>query len=277
MKKLFVMAAMLLSVAGATAQDDKPTVLVGQFTNKSTANNAVCNTVQQGIVSGLVGTNRLTVVDAATLSDLPTVKNDLLLYLNDNGIQWLVEGTLNTVSSARKSSTVSGKTTTYYEGNVNYTLTLINSETGVTSMSETYIDSSTGDSADEAIMRAASGGKGRMTRFVQENFRVEATIKALDEVDQKKGAKSCYISIGKDRGIEVGQIFEVFCRIQVAGEQVDKKIGEVKVQEVVSGTMSRCTVKNGGPAIKSSFENQQVITVRSRPKKDLPFGNLLSL
>ena len=274
MRKLFVMAALLLSVVGAMAQDDKPSVLVEKFTNKSTANSSVCNAVQQAIVSGLVGTGRLTVVDAGTMADLPTVKNDRLLFLNDNGIQWMVEGILNSVSSAHKSSTISGKTTYYYEGDVNYTLTLINTETGVTAISETYIESATGDSSDEAIMRAANDAKGRMNRFVQENFKVEATIKALDEVDNKKGAKSCYISIGSDKGIEAGQIFEVFSQIEIAGEQVDKKIGEVKVQEVMSGTLSRCTVKNGGPAIKSAFENQQKITVRSRPKKESVLGGL---
>ena len=274
MRKLFVMAALLLSVVGAMAQDDKPSVLVEKFTNKSTANSSVCNAVQQAIVSGLVGTGRLTVVDAGTMADLPTVKNDRLLFLNDNGIQWMVEGILNSVSSAHKSSTISGKTTYYYEGDVNYTLTLINTETGVTAISETYIESATGDSSDEAIMRAANDAKGRMNRFVQENFKVEATIKALDEVDNKKGAKSCYSSIGSDKGIENGQIFEVFSQIEIAGEKVDKKIGEVKVQEVMSGTMSRCTVKNGGPAIKSAFENQQKITVRSRPKKESVLGGL---
>ena len=274
MKKLFVMAAMMLSVLGTMAQDDKPAVLVGKFSNKSTANNSVCHAIQQAVVSGLVSTGRLTVVDAGTMTDLPTVKNDLLIYLNDNGIQWLVEGSLNTVSTAYKSSTTNGKTRYYYEGNVNYTLTLINSETGITGISETYTNSSTGDSADEAVANAAASTKGRMERFVQENFKVEATIKALDEVDPKKGVKSCYISSGSDRGIEVGQIFEVFTRIQVAGEQVDKKIGEVKVQEVMSATMSRCSVKNGGPAIKTAFENQQIITVRSRPKKDV-LGNFL--
>lgn len=274
MRKVLVMAALLLSVVGAMAQDDKPAVLVSKFVNKSTANNSVCNAVQQAVFSGLVGTGRLNVVDANTLTDLPTVKNDLLVYLSDNGISWLVEGTLNTVSSAYKSSTSNGKTRYYYEGNVNYTLTLINSETGVTGIMETYTNSSTGDSADEAISNAAANAKGRMERFVQDNFKVEATIKALDEVDPKKGAKSVYISSGKDAGIEVGQIFEVFSRIQVAGEQVDKKIGEVKVQEVMSGTMSRCSVKNGGPAIKTAFENQQIITVRSRPKKDVLGGFL---
>ena len=103
MKKLFVIAALLLSVVSAMAQADKTAVLVEQFVNKSTANNSVANAVQQAIVSGLVGTNRLNVVDAATMSDLPTVKNDLLVYLNDNGISWLVEGVLNSASSAQKS------------------------------------------------------------------------------------------------------------------------------------------------------------------------------
>lgn len=278
MKKLFVIAAMLLNVMGAMAQEDKPAVLVQQFVNKSSGKDAVANTVQQSVVSGLVGTNRLNVVDAGTMTDLPKVKNDLLVYLGDNGIGWLVEGILNSVSSAHKSSTVNGKTTYYYEGNVNYTLTLINTETGVTAISETYTNSSTGDSETEAITAAATGAKGRMERFVQNNFKVEATIKALDEVDDKKGVKTCYINIGSNMGVENGQIFEVFGQIQVAGENIDRKIGEVKVIEVVSGTMSRCSTKSGGPAIKSAFENQQRITVRSRAKKDIlgGLGNLLN-
>lgn len=278
MKKLFVMAAMLLSVMGTMAQEEKPAVLVQQFINKSTGKDAYANAVQQSVVSGLVGTNRLNVVDAGTMTDLPEVKNDLLVYLNDNRIGWLVEGMLNSVSSARKSTTISGKTSYYYEGNVNYTLTLINSETGVTAISETYTNSSTGDSETEAITAAANGAKSRMERFVQNNFKVEATIKALDEVDAKKGVKTCYINIGSDMGVENGQIFEVFGQIQVAGENVDRKIGEIKVVEVVSGTMSRCSTKSGGPAIKSAFENQQKITVRSRAKKDIlgGLGNLLN-
>jgi len=277
MKKVFVMAVLLLSFVGSMAQDTKQMVLVEKFVNKSNANDAVANTLQQSIVSGLVGTNRLNVVDAATMVDLPTVKNDLLVYLGDNGIGWMVEGILNSVSSARKSMTISGKTTYYYEGNVNYTLTLINTETGFTAISETFNDSSTGDSETEAITAAANDAKKRMERFVQNNFKVEATIKALDEVDPKKGVKTCYVNIGSDMGVEKGQIFEVFAQIQVAGENVDRKIGEVKVMEVVSGTMSRCSTKDGGPAIKSAFDNQQKITVRSRAKKENVIGSFLKL
>ena len=117
MKKLFVMAAMLLSVVGAIAQDAKQTVLVEQFVNKSSAKDVEANALQQAIVSGLVSTGRLNVVDAGTMVDLPTVKNDRLIYLGDNGIGWMVEGILNTVSTAKKSMNISGKTSYYYEGN----------------------------------------------------------------------------------------------------------------------------------------------------------------
>ena len=277
MKKLFVMAAMLLSVVGAIAQDAKQTVLVEQFVNKSSAKDVEANALQQAIVSGLVSTGRLNVVDAGTMVDLPTVKNDRLIYLGDNGIGWMVEGILNTVSTAKKSMNISGKTSYYYEGNVNYTLTLINTETGLTTISETYTDSSTGDSETEAITAAINDAKKRMNRFVQNHFKVEATIKALDEVDAKKGVKTCYISIGSDMGVENGQIFEVFAQIQIAGENVDRKIGEVKVVEVVSGTMSRCSTKSGGPEIKGAFDKQQKITVRSRAKKTISLPGIGSL
>ena len=277
MKKLFVMAAMLLSVVGAIAQDAKQTVLVEQFVNKSSAKDVEANALQQAIVSGLVSTGRLNVVDAGTMVDLPTVKNDRLIYLGDNCIGWMVEGILNTVSTAKKSMNISGKTSYYYEGNINYTLTLINTETGLTTISETYTDSSTGDSETEAITAAINDAKKRMNRFVQNHFKVEATIKALDEVDAKKGVKTCYISIGSDMGVENGQIFEVFAQIQIAGENVDRKIGEIKVVEVVSGTMSRCSTKSGGPEIKGAFDKQQKITVRSRAKKTISLPGIGSL
>ena len=277
MKKLFVMAAMLLSVVGAIAQDAKQTVLVEQFVNKSSAKDVEANALQQAIVSGLVSTGRLNVVDAGTMVDLPTVKNDRLIYLGDNGIGWMVEGILNTVSTAKKSINISGKTSYYYEGNINYTLTLINTETGLTTISETYTDSSNGDSETEAITAAINDAKKRMNRFVQNHFKVEATIKALDEVDAKKGVKTCYISIGSDMGVENGQIFEVFAQIQIAGENVDRKIGEIKVVEVVSGTMSRCSTKSGGPEIKGAFDKQQKITVRSRAKKTISLPGIGSL
>lgn len=263
MKKLFVMAAMLLTLLPLAAQDDKPNVLVETFTNKSNASDVACNNLRQEIVSGIIATNRLTVVEASTISDMPKSKNDRLVFLGEMGIQYYIEGTLNSVDTKSK-KTDSG---TQYEATINYTLTIIDTQSGITKSSETFKDSYViGDTEDEAILKAIEYAKKRMSRFVDNNFKVEATIKALDEVD-KKGVKSCYINIGSNAGIQKGQIFEVFSQVEIAGEKINKKIGELKAEEVLSGTLTKCDVKNGGGDIKTSFDSKVPLTVVSRAKK----------
>lgn len=275
MKKLLMMTtALLLSVLPMMAQEDKPNVLVEAFANKSNASNVVCNNLRQEIVSALIDTERLTVVDAATLSDMPKDKNDRLVFLNEAGIQYYIEGTLNSVITQKKTSESGGQRTYSYQAEINYTLAVIDTETGVTKSSETYKDSYTiGDTENEAILKAIEYASKRMKRFVDENFKVEAVIKALDEVD-KKGVKSCYISIGSNAGITKGQIFEVFSTVEVAGEKIKKKVGELKADEVLSGTLTKCSVKNGGDEIKTCFEGKKVLSVVSRAKKLSPLERL---
>lgn len=275
MKKLLMMTtALLLSVLPMMAQEDKPNVLVEAFANKSNASNVVCNNLRQEIVSALIDTERLTVVDAATLSDMPKDKNDRLVFLNEAGIQYYIEGTLNSVITQKKTSESGGTRTYSYQAEINYTLAVIDTETGVTKSSETYKDSYTiGNTENEAILKAIEYASKRMKRFVDENFKVEAVIKALDEVD-KKGVKSCYISIGSNAGITKGQIFEVFSTVEVAGEKIKKKVGELKADEVLSGTLTKCSVKNGGDEIKTCFEEKKVLSVVSRAKKLSPLERL---
>lgn len=276
MKKFMVIAAMLLTVLTIAAQDDKPNVLVETFNNKSNANNVVCNNLRQEIVSGLIATDRLTLVEAATLSDMPTDKNDRLVFLNEAGIQYYIEGTLNSVDTKKKTVESNGNKKDQYEATINYTLAIIDTESGVTKTSDTYKDSYTiASTTDEAVRKAVEYAKKRMKRFVDDNFKVEAIIKALDEID-KKGVKSCYINVGSNAGIAKGQIFEVFCKTEVAGEMIDKKVGEIKVEEVLSGTLAKCSVKNGGAEIKNCFDNKVVMNVVTRAKKDNLLNRLIS-
>ena len=273
MKKLFTVLAMLAMTVASMAQDDKPNLVVSDFVNKSNASRVACNNLRQEIVSGIIATDRLTIVEETTLGDVPKAKNERLLFFSNMGIQYNLEGSLNSVDTKSYNSS-SG--TTRYNATINYTLTLIETETGVTVTSETFKDSYTiGATSDEAILKAIEYAKKRMKRFIDNNFKVEAFIKALDEVDDKKGAKSCYISVGKDAGISKGQIFEVFCKVEIAGEAIDKKVGEIRVEEVLSGTLSKCSVKSGGPDIKRNFEAQTKLTVLTRAKKLNPLEQLL--
>lgn len=271
-KRFFSLACMLVMTTVMMAQEEKPNVVVAEFQNKSNASRVACNNLRQEIVSGLIATDRLTVVEASTLGKIPESKNDLLLFLSGMAIQYYIEGTLNSVDT-KTSKSSNGNT--LHEATINYTLTLIETETGVTKSSETFKDSyNVGDTSDEAILKAIEYAKKRMTRFVDNNFKVEAVIKALDEVDEKKGVKTCYISVGSDIGISKGQIFEVFSKVEIAGEKINKKIGEVRVEEVLSGTLSKCSVKNGGLDIKRNFDAQIQMTVMTRAKKLKPWEKL---
>lgn len=266
MKKFITLAAMmLLTVATMMAQDDKPNVVVAEFVNQSNVGSVANNNLRQEIVSGLMETGRMTVVEQTTLGQMPTAKNELLMKLSEMGIQYYIEGTFN--SADRKSRTTNSKTT--YECEISYTLIVIETETGITKASETLKESySSGSTADEALLKAIAKARKQMAKFVDNNFKIDAIIKGLDEVDGKKGVKTCYINVGSNTGITKGQICEVFCEKELMGEKIDEKIGELKVEEVLSGTLSKCSVKSGGVEMKRRFDEQRVMTVRTRAKKD---------
>lgn len=257
MKRLFILIAMMLMMISASAQDEKTAVCIGQFKNNSGKSEVLVKTLRSEIFDAINNKGRLTLVDLTTLGDMPSSKNEMLKALNEKGIEYLIEGTLNAVSSKKADQ--------YYEAEVNYSLTIIDTETGVTKGTEAYKDTwSVGGSSDEAILKAMSRAKDHMPRFIDDYFKLEAFIKELDQVDGKKGVKTCYISIGSAQGIAKGQLFEVFAKMEVAGEKIDKKIGELRAKEVLSSTLTLCEVKSGGPDIQKNFENKIQLTVISR-------------
>lgn len=276
MRKIFCLVAMVFMVVGASAQDELKSLFVEKFVNNSQTNDITVQNLRQEIMSGITNSGRVTVVDESTLAgtDIPTSKRDRLKFLGEKGFNFVLEGTLNSILQQKSIS--KDKQTTYYEAVINYTLTLTDVESGTVKSSDTYKDSwSTGGTADEAVLKAIEKAGDRMKKYVNDNFKVEAIIKALDDIDQKKNAvKTCYVSTGSDMGIEKGQIFEVFANLEVAGEPIRKKIAEIKADEVMSGTMTHCSVKSGGAEIKRYFDEKIVLTVVSRAKKEFGLGTL---
>lgn len=267
MKKLFAMAALLFMAVAASAQD-KPTVCVDEFENKAVGyNNMTAQNLRNEVMQGITATDRLTVIDITTLGTLPEALNERVKAIGEKGVNYVLRGTCNSIVTK---ANVSG-TQTYRAAEVNYTLTLINAETGVTMATDTYKDTwNIGANNDEAILKAAEMAKSRMKKYVDNNFKVEAIVKALDQIDPKKGgAKTVYVTVGSDAGISAGQIFEVFGEVNVAGENVRKKIGELKAKEVLSGTLTLCDVKSGGIEIKTAFEAGTTLTIVSRAKSTL--------
>lgn len=267
MKKILLLASMLCVVLAASAQE-KTLVCIEKFKNNSSVNNITMNNLRNEIMQGIIEKKRVDVTDVTSLGNLPEGKAERLKALEENNFEYLIEGTLNSVDRKKSSDDK------YYIAEVNYTLTVIDVASGLTKSSDTYKDSwNIGKTADEAVLKAVEQARKRMARFVDDKFKVEAIIKALDQVDEKKGAvKTCYITIGSAAGIAKGQIFEVFANVKIAGEDVEKKIGEVKAKEVMSPTLTLCDVKSGGEEIKKNFEGGITMTVVSRAKKDILGG-----
>ena len=264
MQKLVLMAVMLF-IFGAVAAQEKPTLCVDNFTNSTSRSNVAVKNLRNEVIAGINATGRLTLVDVNTLGNLPSAVNERVKVLNEKGIDFVLRGTLNSIEE--KTSQSSDNKTTYYGAVVNYTLTVIDAETGETLASETDKESwTTGETRDEAILKAIESVKSNMKKFVDNNFKVEATVKALDQADDKKGAKTVYVSVGSAMGISKGQIFEVYSEVHVAGESVRKKIGELRAREVMSGTLTLCDVKSGGKEIKAAFESGTKMSVVSRAK-----------
>ena len=263
MRKLLVMAIMLTTAVAGFAQAEKPYVCVAEFDNEAGYGyKAIATTIRDEVMDGLMATTRVEVLDITT-QNLPKTKNELLEMLKEKGCDYLLEGTLNTVSTST-SSTGNNRSAT-----ITYTLTITEVATKLTKNTKTFKETGLASTDEKAIMDAAEDVSVNMSRLVDENFKVSATIKTLDQIDEKKGiAKTCYVSIGSELGIQKGQIFEVFADVEVAGERISKKIGELKAKEVLSGTLTLCEVKNGGDVIKRNFEAGIPMVIQSRAKKD---------
>lgn len=272
MKKILFIAAMFLSMGIASAQEqgqEKEALFVENFTNSTSLADTYVNNLRNEVVNGIVATRRLMVADATVSTSLPTDKKERLAALNEKQIYYMLEGKLNSVTEKTRQN--SDKTETYYGAEVNYTLTLIDTYSGEILASETYKDSySSGDTREMAITKAVEDAKGHMKKFVDNHFKVEAKIKSLGtERDKKNNAKTVFVSIGSAMGISKGQIFEVFQDVEVAGEKVRKKVAELKAKEVLSATLTECTIKNGADVITKSFEEGIDMYIVSRATTDV--------
>lgn len=265
MKKLLTLVAVFMMAVCASAQDEQLTIFVEKFVNNSSQKDILVRNLHEAIISGLSGTGRLIVIDAGNYvgKPLPKERRDRVKALGEK-FDYFLEGTLNSVTSKH----VSNKNGSYYSATSNFTLILTDPHTGIEKVRKVYSSESTGGTDEEAILESVTSASGYMKRFVEDNFKVEAVVKGLDNVDLKKNVvKTCYVSIGEDMGIAKGQIFEVFANIEVLGEPVRKKVAELKCDEVLSGTMSHCSVKSGGDLIKKYFDEGITLTVISRARK----------
>ncbi len=286
MRKIFsLVALMMLCVISAFAQDSdqnaKKGVCVDEFTfNSSIGTNWVTN-LRNNVMEGILKTGRVQVIDITTLKDLPKEEQDRLAKIKELGVDVLLQGHYNSLDCQAK--TKDGKT--HYETASDFNLTLKNVETGEVISTQNFKNTwSSGETSKESITSALQGAIDDMRKFIDDNFKMEAIIKALDQVHPKKGAKTVYITVGSDAGVQVGgglldtalnagasgaSIFDVFQEVKIVDQIATKQIGTLKAKEVMGANLTLCTVTKGGKEIQKAFEQNIKLIVVSRAAKPL--------
>ena len=269
MKKLFfIITILFVSLSTAMAQNnDKPTICIDEFDYNTRIGTNWVNVLRNNVAKGILQTGRLNIVDIRDMGEPADIESDFLKGLYDDNVDVLVKGHFN--SLVCKSQRRDGKLN--YESSVDYSLSLVDTYTGKTIATQTFQGSNTsGKTEAESISKSIeSATVNRMKKFVEDNFKVEALIKELDEVDPKKGAKSVYVTLGTNDGIQNGQMFDVYQEVEIAGEVGSRLIGTAKAKEVMGANITLCTISKGGLEIKNAFDKNQKLIVVTRAKKGL--------
>lgn len=270
MRKFYLstVVVLLLSVSVFAQENEKKVVCIDVFTTNSNIGSNWVTGLRNKVIEGIMKTGRLEAIDVTTMSNLPTDNEERLAKLRESNIDILLKGHYNSLDCVRKSK--DGNVT--YEVSSKFSLTLVNAENGAIIGTENFETTwYSGKTEQESITSAIDGVGGRMKKYVDDNFKMEAIIKALDQVDKKKGARTVYVTVGSDAGTQSGQVFDVYQEIEIAGEVGKKLIGTATAKEVVGGGITLCSISKGGVEIQAAFENNVKLIVVSRAKKD-PLG-----
>lgn len=265
MKKVTIILAFLLYLSPVFAQ--KHSVVLGRVSGNEGQQWIMM--LRSSILQGLTSTGRIDVVDGQSVSGLSSNTADALQQLRGTAAEFLMEAQLEGISVDSEYN--NGKT--YYKAKTQFAYQLYYIADGSTAYSnrDYHYGNSTQD-RNAAIAESFGLVDNDIVAMVNNVFRVTAEIKAINESHPKRGIISVYLGAGSNDGVAKGNIFEIFKVMEVAGEQITQKIGEMKVEEIKTGTLSVCKVTKGGKELQDCLDNEIPISVTSRPPKDVIGG-----
>ena len=285
MKKALL--TLFLSSVCSIAFAQKSVVIIDYFTNTASVDKSDASMLRSKVIDGINAINRVNLIDVeseATLA-LEASRRNSEMALEDKtaragvmktlGANYAIYGSVSKMDADYKTSD-SGS---YYVGNIAYSLTVINLENGTVlgtkSFTYTGLTGNTGSSRNEAVISTLNRVKQSMDNFVNEYFKLSGTIVEMKEANKKGDqAKSVYISLGSDSGMAKGQLLEVFEVKMIAGKEAEINVGNLKVDEVVAGDLSDCSVTKGGKEIMTAFKAGNELRIKTR--KDSGFTSFLN-
>lgn len=310
--KSLLLAFAVMCVSVVSAQELKKTVLgVENFSYSSSFSEADVEVVRNQIVNAIQNTGRVIVVDhssstssalnaeaerrkqetamdANTVADMASLNANSLLSVSLDQLavtKEIYEEKESVKGSDGKYKTVVKGRYPYLKAVITYTVKITDCEKGIVQAQKTFSYSSGSYSvsdhkatyentteARQGIVRSCVS-QDEFTILILNTFKAEGKILQVDEGNGKK-AKTVYVSLGSDDGVEKKQVLEVYKEVDIAGEVSRKLIGEIEVVEIMGASRCLAKVKSGGDEIQQVLSAGGTLPVLSRDVKAKFWGGV---
>lgn len=275
MKKLMLITLCLCWVMYGFTQK-KEVLLVDYFSYTSKIGSSYPEQLRNAIIGGITETGRLSVVDVDAEADLKIEaerrssegamadETARTAQMKTMGANYLLTAHVANMDAVRKTL---DNGSIYYDGLISFTVKVTNITDGSIKVSKQFdysgLNAKTGDSREAAITATLAYVKTSMQKFVNDYFKLESTIVAIEQSDKKKGAVTVYINCGSAVGIQKGQLFDVKVEKDIAGKKILTNIGALKAEEVQAEDMTLCKVTKGGKEILEANQDGRKLVIIS--------------
>ena len=275
MKKLMLVTLCLCWVMYGFTQK-KEVLLVDYFSYTSKIGSSYPEQLRNAIIGGIAETGRLSVVDVDAEADLKIEaerrssegamadETARTAQMKTMGANYLLTAHVANMDAIRKTL---DNGSIYYDGLISFTVKVTNITDGSIKVSKQFdysgLNAKTGDSREAAITATLAYVKTSMQKFVNDYFKLESTIVAIEQSDKKKGAVTVYINCGSAVGIQKGQLFDVKVEKDIAGKKILTNIGALKAEEVQGEDMTLCKVTKGGNEILEANQDGRKLVIIS--------------
>lgn len=267
-RNILILCLLFWTVVAVQAQ--KHTVYADDFSSEVKVLNRVLTAIRVAVIDGIRHTNRVNIVDALVAN--PDLSITPLEDARRFGAEYLLTGRL-----LNREATDDGSEHRRYHSRENsfkekfkLHLDLVRTSDGTTIGTRDYEEngSASGKDASQfmALERALLNIPYEMRQFVESYFKVYGAILRTAASNGRK-AKAVYINLGYDDPIKEGLRFDVVEDGMIEGNYIEKKIGEVRIDQVMGPKISLCKVNKGGEDILNALNNGTSLRLVSRQAK----------
>mgnify|MGYP001530611094 CR=1 FL=1 len=149
-------------------------------------------------------------------------------------------------------------------------LDLIRTSDGVTISTRNYEETGSASGKDatqySALENSLINVPYEMGLFVENHFKVYGSILKVVSTKRDK-AKTIYINLGYDDPIKEGLRFDVVEDGILEEHNIETKIGEIRITEIMGPKISLCKVNKGGETILTALNEGKTLKLISRQAK----------